>query len=325
MKIVSPVDNHKEVEAIIKTGAGELYAGVISKNWKGKYSYLTAANRREWPKANFKNFSELKKAIDIAHSYDVPVFLTMNAISYSKNQYPMLLTEINKAIEIGIDALIVGDPGLLLTLKEKKIDKQTDIHISTVGTTFNSETVKFYKELGAKRIILPRHLKMDEIENLTKNKNMEFEVFIINCLCPNEDGFCTFQHALNVPEFSKFYLGKENGNHACRLNYDVSISPKNKDAIKHYLTWKNKLTKGICHFCGACAIYDFKKLNICSIKIVGRIHPTERKLRDSQFIKHIVDLTKENLSKEEFIAKCRDEYKRTYGFSCDGRCYPYNI
>ncbi len=203
MKITAPVNKPEEVEKIIKEGAGELYCGVMPAEWKNKYTNIVSPNRREWTSANLSGFDELKEVVNIAHACGVPVFLTVNTF-YTQEQYPLILRQLTEANRIGVDALIAGDLGLLALLKKEGLN--IDIHISNIGTAFNSETVAFYKELGAKRIILPRQLMVDEIVDLVKSESgIEFEVFGMNSGCKNIDGFCTYQHGISEIMYSQYW------------------------------------------------------------------------------------------------------------------------
>ena len=125
----------------------------------------------------------------------IPVALTLNEHYYSKEQYPYLQEYIEQALKAGTDVFIIGDPALLFTLQD--MGSSAQIHISTAGTAFNSETVHFYRDLGASRVILPRHLSLEEIGEIAqKVSGIELEVFILNSRCANVDGLCTFQHGL---------------------------------------------------------------------------------------------------------------------------------
>ena len=130
MRILAPVNNPQEVERIIQAGAREIYCGVMSAEWRKSYSNVASSNRREWKTANLSNFNDLRKVVNIAHSKNTPVYLALNAL-YTSKQYPLLFEQIEQSREIGVDALIVADLGIILTLKRKKID--LDIHISTGG------------------------------------------------------------------------------------------------------------------------------------------------------------------------------------------------
>ena len=45
---------------------------------------------------HFKSFEELQESVEIAHSRSVPVILTLNEHYYSKDQYPYLLSYVDK-------------------------------------------------------------------------------------------------------------------------------------------------------------------------------------------------------------------------------------
>ena len=271
MKLLSPVDKVEEVEKIIEAGADELYCGLLTEEWHNKY-IAGAINRRPGGGANFTTFDELQSCIDIARSHSVPVFLTLNEHYYTPEQYPFVLDYVRKVVGMGIYAMMVADLALLLTLR--KLDIGARVVISTGGNTFNSEAAKFYRDLGASRIILPRHLTLKEIGNIRSSvADIELETFILNSRCPNVDGLCTFQHGLADKSIKPLY---EN---ACLLPYDISVSVC-EDAEAGHLSWKRQHIWQTVHVddypCGACALYELSKMNITSVKIVGRGNPTAR-------------------------------------------------
>ena len=319
MRIVSPLNTAAEVDALVDAGANEFYAGLLPAAWKERFSHCSPINRREWPQSNFATAEELGKAIERAHERGAPVNLTMNAHYYTQGQYPVVLNELERALDLGIDALIVGDIGLMLTLREQGLPAR--LHVSTVGTTFNSRTAQLYEELGAARLVLPRHFTLPELERLRASTTLELELFIINALCSFIDGLCTFQHALDVEGYPDLYLGAD-GCHACRLKYEVEAhGPEAETARKHYRGWKSLLTEGNCHFCGACAIWELDRIGMDSVKIIGRIHDTERKLRDLSLIAWARDLLTEGLTKKDYIERVMARYAEVYGFPCGRRCY----
>jgi len=357
MNILSPLTRIEETKPLIDAGADEFYCGVFSKEWEKRFTNLTGPNRFETKFANFRNFDDLKKAIEIADSNNVPVFLAMNML-YSENLYPLVLKEIDKGIKAGIKAIIIADFTLLLKLQKR--NSNIDIHISTGGTAFNSETIKFYKELGASRIVLPRHLTIEEIKNITKKTKIELETFILNGKCMNIDGFCTFHHHINEftrPKLNNLLQRIESNDFlmstirktnplilkklrepnivgsltACWLNYDVMANnlkikdpierkKKEKIAEKRFEIIFNKLAHKAC---GACTLYDFNKIKIKSVKIIGRHDPIEKKKKDVLFLGHLKDvLTKKNLSRSEFIAYTKKYFYKMYKTPCTIlRCY----
>ena len=51
-------------------------------------------------------------------------------------------------------------------------------HVSTQASISNIESAKFYKKLGAERIILARELNLNQIKEIIKNVNIKVETFI---------------------------------------------------------------------------------------------------------------------------------------------------
>ena len=306
MKILSPVDRVEEVDELVKAGADELYCGGLTKDW----AYRTVSvNRRHEKQASFETFEELETCVKIAHSYGIPVFLTLNEHYCTAFDFPIVLGYAEKARELQVDAFIVTDLSLILALREKGVE----IHISTGGTTFNSECAMFYRSLGAKRIILPRHLTVNEIRQIVENvPEIKMEVFILNSKCPNIDGFCTFHHGLTeVVEEEE----KKNYRNACMLPYEISA-----DCPKESVVWERQHIWRIAHMderpCGACALIDFIEMGVASVKIVGRGNTLSKKVMDIQFIKTAIDFLKESPTKREFTEKARKLYQETYGWPC---------
>lgn len=349
MKIIAPVSKISEVEYLISAGADEIYCGVSSHEWLKDHTDLASINRHPGRSANLRNFAELKKVIKSAHARNIPVLFTVNEF-YSRNQYEPVLDCVKTAVDLGIDALIAVDINLILAIK-KTIGNKIGLHIGTGGVNFNSEAILFYKELGAKRIVLDRHLNIEDfkaISSRTKN-DIELEAMTLNQKCKNIDGLCTFQHGflstkykhlagLYNTKISKTILGlfsnseflnsyiftKELG---CCLNYKISeVACKNKRIAKT----KDKNIKnffnvgGFLNKCGACTIYDLDKMGIAFFKIIGRENLTTKKIQDVRFLNYCKGLLADRLDKKEYSKKVISFYKKIYNKRCSAsNCY-YN-
>lgn len=312
MKILSPVDKVAEVEALISAGAGELYAGLLLADWHDKY-IAGAISRRPGSGANFTRYEDLASCVEIAHQHKVPVILTVNEHYYTPAQYPYLMDYIRRVSGVGVDALMVADLALLLTLREKPL--KPEIFISTGGTVFNSGSVKFYQELGASRVTLPRHLNLKEIKAITDDiSGIETEVFVLNSRCPYVDGFCTFQHGLAGPDIPLLYQN------ACMLPCDITVGADDEFAQAEISGRRQHIWQTVHvdeHPCGACALFDLAKMGVNAIKIVGRGNTTGRKITDSRFLKSLLDyLEKERPSRAAFLRAAQESYQHTYGRAC---------
>jgi putative protease len=338
LKITSPFREKEEVSVLIEAGADELYCGYLSPEWVKRYASLEF--ERKGPRSNFTDLKELRRAVDLAHKKNTPVYLTLNGL-YVREQYPLLLKIVKQLEQIDFDGYIVADIGLLLTLRKNGFKRQ--MHISTGGTVFNSEAVNFYRSLGASRIILDRQTTLQSIEALSKdNPDIDFEVFILNTLCVYIDGFCTFMHIYgrdsmediskkDWKEDEKLHLitayGPEAHIDACCLKYSVwaySSTGRRLNTNNIHLTFYKHLADGV--ECGACAIYDISKTKVKSIKIVGRQLNPEIRLKNTRFIRSALNILENNkgISRQDFIHKTQELYRQTYEYKkrCRGNnCY----
>ena len=260
-------------------------------------------------------YDENRQSKNIGELQDLKI-MRENSLADTKRRAELISKEVTKGkkvLDIGVDALIVADLALLLTLRQMGID--TNIIISTGGHIFNSEAAQFYQDLGASRIILPRHLTIEEIRNIKDNVGeIELEVFILNSRCPNIDGFCTFQHGLADESFELLHKN------ACMLHYDISATTDINYPLDQ-ISWERQYIWQMIHVddypCGACALYEFNEMGITSIKIVGRGNPTPRKIADAVFIRFLLDLLEaEKPTKDQFRGVARNLYSTIYKRSC---------
>ncbi|MEI6126456.1 MAG: U32 family peptidase, partial [Pseudomonadota bacterium] len=330
IKILSPLNSVSEAEPLALAGADEFYCGVLPDDWKKKYSVAASLNRRQEDNpeigttAHLKSFGDFEETIRIAHSHKVKVSLTLNEHYYSNPQYPYLIRYIEKALKAGADAFIAGDIAIILAIRE--IDPKVKIHISTAGTAFNSETVHFYRDLGASRVILPRHLSLEEVGDIARAvSGIELETFILNSRCANVDGFCTFQHGLAefIPEKER----KRNFENACMMLYKITASVRGCSPEEGELLLQEKVSWERQHFwsavhiddrpCGVCALYEFEKMGLAGVKIVGRQNKPEKKIKDVAFIrKALCFLRDDKPDKKAFRQFARRLYKEQYDSPC---------
>lgn len=329
IKILSPICRSDEVEEVIQAGADELYCGILTQEWRERFSVVASLNRREEDNPiintspHFNHFTDLAEAIKIAHSWGVPVNLVLNEHYFTLKQYPLIFDFLEKSLKAGVDAFILSDLALLISIR--KHYPEVKIHIGTGGTTFNIETARFYQDLGVRRIILPRHLEIREMQPIVEMvSGMEFEAFILNSRCPNIDGFCTFQHGL--ADFISEKGLKRLYENACMLPYTISANVEGMEEteaveyIEKKISWERQHIWAGLHIddrpCGACALYEFREMGIYGVKIVGRENAKSKKIKDTQFLKTVKDFLNNGLEKKAFREKVRKLYQETYKRPC---------
>lgn len=315
MKILAPISNVDEIESIVNLDIDEVYTGINI----GKFN-LT--NRRPSSLCNFSSLGDFEKLINRCHENDVKVNLVLNALFYPEDCFKDIFNIICKLKSIGLDNIIISDLNLLLFLEQNGVNKGLGIHASTCCSLYNSMAVKVFQDLGVNRIILPRHLTIDEIKNIvSSNYDMSYEVLIKNTRCINDDGMCSFEHGLHNFGNKKYEGG------GCRLNYETSferVSNELSEIDKKIILSRMKQVRGDFLFsCGACSLYEFSKLHIDVVKIVGREFSIKRKIKDIKFISMLISKLESNsLSKNEYSSFAKALYVEIYGQECtESQCY----
>ena len=154
------------------------------------YLGLVDFSLRTMRKGDIITKDNLKIATKIAKELNKKVYLTLNIFAFD-NDIKKLYETLPVIEEAKPDALIISDFGILNVVKKELKNLDIDIHISTQTNTLNSEAVKFWRDLGAARVILARELSLFQIEEIRKNvPDIELECFIHGAQCMSYSGRC---------------------------------------------------------------------------------------------------------------------------------------
>ncbi|MGG1677515.1 peptidase U32 family protein [Neobacillus sp. NRS-1170] len=126
------------------------------------------------------NREDVKKAIELAHSKGKKVYVAMNAI-FHNDKIDELGEYIQFAAENRADAVIFGDPAVLMAAKEAAPEMK--LHWSTETTGTNWYTCNYWGRKGAKRAVLAREINMDAIVEIKENAEVEIEVQVHGMSC----------------------------------------------------------------------------------------------------------------------------------------------
>ena len=301
MKILSPIDKASEVDILADAGADEFYGGYVSEKWRGKYSMLGSANHRYFPSAQIASEKELKVLISAAHGRGTNFYLTMNAPYYSVEQYADLLEDAKKYSELGVDAFIVSDLGLILRMRDTL--PEAHIHLSTLGTIFNSESAAFFHKLGVDRMVFPRELTLKEIKGVSEaNPDVFFDAFVMIGKCPNIEGFCSFTH--NSPDLIW----------PCEEKYSaIALKGAAAEAMIDAQAGWSRVNRR--QACGLCAIGALEDAGVKAVKIVGRGGPTAMKLKAVQAVREIVGMSANG--KDGSTEAAHRLYREIFGNLCN--------
>lgn len=318
MKLLAPLSSVEEIDILLNEGVDEIYCGIMDDNIISKYG-LPILNARPSRRGNLKDIKSLEFVVKRSHKKGVPVYVAFNSPIFNNIQMDMAKETIQIINDIGVDAIILSDIGLLTWISQNNFNFK--IHMSSLASCYNNWTIELYKSLGASRIVLPRHMSINEIKQIVStNENIEFEVFALNTLCENDDGFCSYDHNIaNCTNLMHFDCG------GCRLEKGIKLYIKktnnNIPSIRDFAQELKRRRNLYKEACGACAITELSKYNISSLKIVGREFSLDKKLLDIRFIKQLKQLISNNDSDKDIKELVKELYRGIYKAECRERCY----
>ncbi|WP_145553149.1 tRNA 5-hydroxyuridine modification protein YegQ [Yersinia bercovieri] len=199
-ELLSPAGTLKNMRYAFAYGADAVYAG------QPRYSLRVRNNEF--------NHENLALGIEEAHALGKRFYVVVN-IAPHNSKLKTFLRDLKPVIDMGPDALIMSDPGLIMLVREAF--PAIDIHLSVQANAVNWATVKFWQQMGLTRVILSRELSLEEIAEIRAQvPDMELEVFVHGALCMAYSGRCLLSG----------YINKRDPNqgtctNACRWEYNV--------------------------------------------------------------------------------------------------------
>lgn len=210
-----PAGNIEKLEYAIRYGADAVYLGVVD------------FSLRAMRKGELITLDNIKDAIAKAHELGAKAYLTLNIFAFNND-----IRQLEEAIDIfndaKPDAVILSDFGVFNLVRKRM--PNTDIHISTQTNTLNYESVKFWRDLGASRVILARELAIKDIAEIRRQvPDVELESFVHGAQCVSFSGRC-----LLSDYFSK---GERKANHGncsqpCRWSYKLVESTRPNEYLE---------------------------------------------------------------------------------------------
>jgi len=209
-ELLSPAGTLKNMRYAFAYGADAVYAG------QPRYSLRVRNN----------DFLEDNLAIGIneAHQLGKKFYLTSNLMPHN-SKIKTYIEHMRPVIEMGPDALIMADPGLIMMARETWPDMP--VHLSVQANTVNYAAVKFWQSVGVERIILSRELSLDEIKEIRQEcPDMELEVFVHGALCIAYSGRCLLSGYFNHRDPNQGTC-----TNACRWEYSSSPATENAEGV----------------------------------------------------------------------------------------------
>ena len=195
LELLSPAKNLEFGREAINHGADALYIGAPA------YGARAAATN---------TLEDIETLANYAHLYSSKVFVTVNTLLFD-NEIEEAVKMIHQLYNIGVDALLIQDMGLLeCDLPPIELHASTQCHNATV------ERIKFLEQVGFRRVVLARETSLKQMHEIRQATQLDLEAFVHGALCVSYSGQC----------YMSQYLNGRSGNRGCcsqpcRSTYDL--------------------------------------------------------------------------------------------------------
>ncbi len=190
-EILAPAGNLEKLKTAIDFGADAVYLGGNKLNLRAFADNFTD--------------EELSEGVNYAHSRGKKIYVTINVFPH--NEDLVGLEEYLKNLSaLNVDAILVSDPGILMTAKE--VVPEMELHLSTQANNVNWKSAQFWYKQGFKRIVLARELSLEEIKCIREKlpSDCEIEAFVHGSMCISYSGRCLL---------SNYMTGRDSNRGAC--------------------------------------------------------------------------------------------------------------
>ena len=252
-ELLMPAGNMEKLEYAVRYGADAVYLGVVDFSLRAmrKGSLITMEN--------------LGDAVKLAHGLGAKAYVTINIFAFNRD-IELLKEALPTFRNSKADAFIVSDFGIYNILKENI--PEIPLHVSTQTNSLNYECVKFWKSLGASRVILARELGIEDIAEIRRKvPDIELENFVHGAQCMSFSGRCLLS--------DYFTDGERKANHGdcyqpCRWSYELISKDRDTAQCEIVDTPRGSHIMSTKDLCLVKYIPDLIKAGTDSLKIEGR-------------------------------------------------------
>ncbi|MBU0579787.1 MAG: U32 family peptidase [Candidatus Margulisbacteria bacterium] len=249
-ELLIPAGNLEKLRTAVRFGADAVYIGGADFSLRTSDSGFS--------------LEEVEIGVRFAHERGVKVYLALNIFPYDVD-IEQMITYIEKTIPLGIDAVIVSDPGIIQEIQQRSLGIK--IHLSTQANTTNAKAVQFWANQGVSRVVLARELNLLQIAEIKeKVPQVEIETFIHGAMCMSYSGRCLL---------SKYFTGRDANHgecaHPCRWKYYLTEESSPERKLEVEASEQGTYILNAKDLCMIQYIPELIKAEMDSFKIEGRM------------------------------------------------------
>ncbi|MCK5001197.1 MAG: U32 family peptidase [Anaerohalosphaera sp.] len=239
------------------------------------------------------NFSlaDAEAGIKYLHERGKKGYAALNIYPFSK-EYDKVRETAGVLDEVGVDAFIVADIGVLNCLK--RLGVRAAIHVSTQANTVSDAAAIAYADMGASRVNLARELSAEQICEIAKKteRRIETEVFVHGSVCFSYSGRCAISDYL-----TGYRANHGECKHPCRWKYALVEEKRPGEYMPVYedergLYFFNSKELALFEYVGR-----LTEAGVASFKIEGRMKAVHYLASVVSFYRQVLDGKK--FSREE--------------------------
>ncbi|MBA5850557.1 U32 family peptidase [Clostridium sp. cel8] len=250
-ELLAPAGNIEKLKTAINFGADAVYLGGSKLNLRAFAD-------------NFTN-DELKRGVMYAHERNKKVYVTVNVFPHNED-FNGLSDYLKELYDTGVDAILVSDPGIIMTAKE--VVPELELHLSTQANNVNWKSAQFWHNQGIKRIVMAREISLKDIEYIRKklDDNCEIEVFVHGSMCMSYSGRCVMSNYMTGRDANRGQCAQP-----CRYKYYLM---EEKRPGEYFPVFEDERGAYILNSKDLCMIEHIPELintGVDSLKIEGRM------------------------------------------------------
>ena len=176
MQLICPAGSLPALKAAVRQGADAVYVG-----------FRNDTNARHFAGLNLDD-KQLETGLQLIRQQGRQLYVAVNTYA-QPDGWSRWQRAVDQAADLGVDALIAADPGVLGYASRKY--PKLNLHLSVQGSATNAAALALYQQrYGIRRAVLPRVLSLAQVRQVADKSTVPIEVFAFGSLCIMAEGRC---------------------------------------------------------------------------------------------------------------------------------------
>ena len=176
MQLVCPAGSLPALKAAVRQGADAIYVG-----------FRDDTNARHFAGLNLDE-KQLQTGLELIRKEGRKLYVAVNTYA-QPGGWQRWQRAVDHAAELGVNALIAADPGVLAYACKHHPD--LNLHLSVQGLATNAAALSLYQQrYNIRRAVLPRVLSLAQVRQVAEKSTVPLEVFAFGSLCIMAEGRC---------------------------------------------------------------------------------------------------------------------------------------